>query len=231
MKLAIMQPYLFPYIGYFQLINAVDKFVIYDDVNYINKGWINRNNIIVNGRKALFTISLAKASQNKLINGIEISYNFEKFLETLQFNYSKAAYYKNIINLVRCILSFEDKNLSRFIANSIDKIMKYIGINTELLTSSNIEKDNNLKAQYKIMAICRKLHATTFINPINGIELYNRDYFNANNIELFFIKSTFRPYPQFCSNFEPALSIIDVMMHNSPEDIKQMMNDCELIKN
>jgi hypothetical protein len=229
MKLAIMQPYFMPYIGYFQLINIIDKFVIYDDVNYIKKGWINRNNIIVNKQKQLFTISLSGASQNKLINEIEISDNLGKFIKTLQSNYQKATYYLQTIELINKIVLFENRNLSLFIKNSLEIILDYLDITTEILLSSDLNKNNELKGQHKIMAICKELNANTYINPIGGIDLYDKNYFNKNGIDLFFIKSSCQPYNQFSTEFVPSLSIIDVLMHNSPERINQMMNDFVLL--
>lgn len=229
MRLAIMQPYLFPYIGYYQLINLVDKFVIYDDVNHIKKGWINRNNIIIDKQKKLFTISLSGASQNKLINEIEISDNFEKFIKTLNINYSKAPFYNQTIELIKKIVSYKNRNLSLFIKNSLEIILEYLNITTEILLSSDINKNNELKGQEKIMEICKKTKTTTYINPIGGIELYTQNYFLINNINLLFIKSLCSPYNQFSTEFEPCLSIIDVMMHNSRETINQMMNDFVLL--
>ncbi len=129
-KIAIMQPYFFPYIGYFQLINAVDTFVIYDDVNYIKKGWINRNNIVINGEQKLFTISLSKASQNKMINEIDISDDFIKFIKMLEMSYSKAPYYEQTMNVINKIISFENKKLSTFIHNSIKILVDYLNIKT-----------------------------------------------------------------------------------------------------
>jgi predicted HNH restriction endonuclease len=178
-SIAVMQPYLFPYIGYFQLINAVDKFVIYDDVNYIKKGWINRNNIIINKQKALFTISLAGASQNKLINEIDISDNFEKLLKTIQFSYSKAPYFRQTYEILNKIVSFENRNLSLFITNSLETILDYLNIDTEILLSSNLNKDSGLKGQVKIMSICKELNAETYVNPIGGIDLYDKEYFDT----------------------------------------------------
>ncbi len=228
-KIAVMQPYFFPYIGYFQLINAVDKFVIYDDVNYIKKGWINRNNIIVNGQKKLFTVSLSGASQNKLINEIEISDNFVKFRKTLEMNYLKAPYYFPVMEIIKKILSYENKNLSLFIRNSIQIILDYLDIDTDILLSSTINKDNTLKGQYKILEICKKLQATTYINPIGGVELYDKSYFKENSVELFFIESYSAEYKQFIDNFEPYLSILDIMMHNSVEEIKLMLDKYTLV--
>ena len=114
MKLGIMQPYFLPYIGYFQLIKAVDKYVIYDDVNYIKKGWINRNNILCNGQAHLFSISLRGASQNKLINEIEISDDFSKFRKMIELSYRKAPYFEEVFKLLNSIIDYPNKNLFSF---------------------------------------------------------------------------------------------------------------------
>lgn len=229
MKIAIMQPYLFPYIGYFQLIKKADKFVLYDDVNYIKKGWINRNNILINGQKKSFTISLSGASQNKLINEIEITDDFGKFIKTIRLNYCKAPYYKQAMDIIERALNHDNRNLSLFIKNSLEIILDYLNISTELLLSSEIKKDSNLKGQHKILAICKELNATTYINPIGGMELYNKDYFSKNSIEIYFIKSTCMEYKHFSAEFEPCLSIIDVLMHNSAQSINKMMSDFVLL--
>lgn len=229
MKVAIMQPYLFPYIGYFQLINIVDKFVLYDDVNYIKKGWINRNNLMVNGKKLLFTISLSQASQNKLINEIEIVDTFEKFLKTIQINYSKAEYYKQTNDLINSILSFSRNNLKDFIKNSIEEILTYIGIESEILVSSELNKNNSLKGQDKILEICKILNASSYFNLPGGMDLYDKNKFREAGIELYFVKTTHIPYKQFSKEFEPALSIIDVLMNNSKGGIKKLLNDFELV--
>lgn len=102
MKIAVMQPYLFPYIGYFQLLNAVDMFVVFDDVNFIKKGWINRNNILVNRQKYLFTVPLKDASQNKLIKEVQIADDGwqEKFLKTVAQSYKKAEFFDEAFALI-----------------------------------------------------------------------------------------------------------------------------------
>jgi len=224
-----MQPYLFPYIGYFQLINIVDKFVLYDDVNYIKKGWINRNNLMVNGKKLLFTISLSQASQNKLINEIEIADTFEKFLKTIQINYSKAEYYKPTNELINRIISYKQNNLRDFIKISLEEILTYIGIESEILISSELNKNNSLKGQDKILEICKLLNASSYFNLPGGINLYDKNKFQEAGIELFFVKTNHTPYKQFSVDFKPALSIIDVLMHNSIEEVKELLNKCELI--
>jgi len=229
MKVGIMQPYLFPYIGYFQLIYLVDKFVLYDDVNYIKKGWINRNNIIINGQKKLFTISLSGASQNKLINEIYIADDFKTFIKTIRINYSKAPFFNETMELIEKILLYENRNLSLFIKNSFEILLEYLNITTELLLSSDIKKNNELKGQQKIMAICKELNTSTYINPIGGMELYKKETFKAKNIKLHLLKTNFTEYKQFKNEFMSGLSIIDVMMFNSVEEINDMLENYELL--
>ncbi len=229
MKLGIMQPYFMPYIGYWQLIGAVDKYVIFDDVNYIKKGWINRNNILVNGNKKLFTISLHNASQNKLINEIAIADDFEKFDKTIDITYHKAPYYKEIRELLDLVLSYPKNNLAKFIGNSIQVVSNYLALNTEFIYSSDIIKNENLKAQEKIIDICKILHANTYINAIGGIELYNYEAFKQHGITLNFLKPSISKYKQFKNNFVEGLSMIDILMFNSKENINIQLQNFDLI--
>lgn len=229
MKLGIMQPYFLPYIGYFQLIKAVDKYVIYDDVNYIKKGWINRNNILCNGQAHLFSISLRGASQNKLINEIEISDDFSKFRKMIELSYRKAPYFEEVFKLLNSIIDYPNKNLSLFLANSIKEICKYLSIDTEIIFSSEIEKNNDLKGQEKILEICKILQAKTYTNAIGGQSLYDKDIFLKENIELYFLQSNLTVYKQNLDEFIPYLSILDVMMWNSKDEINSMLESYELI--
>lgn len=218
-----------PYIGYFQLMNAVDRFVVYDDVNYINRGWINRNNLLIGGKSQLFTISLGKASQNKLINEIEIIDDFKKFMRTVEMNYRKAPYFDAVFALLGKIVSFSEKQVAKFIMNSLYMIADYLHMETEFMMSSSIEKDNDLHGQEKILEICKKLGAGTYINPIGGVDLYDKECFRNEGIELHFIKTQFTPYRQFGNEFVAGLSMIDVMMFNSVEHIRLMLDDYKLI--
>lgn len=224
-----MQPYFLPYIGYFQLIYAVDKFVIYDDVNFIKRGWINRNNILVNGRTQMFTIALAGASQNKLINEIKIADDFKKLTKTLQMNYAKAPFFEQTMELYFEILSSPDRRLSDFIANSLKNICNYIDVKTEFIMSSTLIKDNTLKGEDKIISICQELEANCYINPIGGRELYNKELFKQNDIQLYFINSIPPKYPQFKNICVPGLSIIDILMFNSLKKIETYLQNFSLV--
>lgn len=228
-KIAIMQPYLFPYLGYFQLINAVNEYVIYDDVQFMKRGRINRNSILMNGQKWPFTISISGASTTKLINEVEIKDDFQKFEKTIAMAYNKAPYKAQACKLIHAICSYENKNLACFIGNSIKEIANYLEIDTKLLYSSGLNKKSNLKGQKKIIAICKELKACTYINSIGGQGLYNKGEFKGNDLELKFLKPVLKKYKQLDNEFVPHLSIIDVMMFNSPAEIRKMLNDYELI--
>ena len=232
MKVSIMQPYFFPYIGYFQLIANSDVFVIYDDVNFIKKGWINRNTILVNNSPYLFSMPLQNVSQNKLINEIFIS-DLDKWkmdlLKTISSSYKKAPFYQDVYPLIEKIISFDELNLAIYIQNSIQNLCAYLNINTKLIMSSEIVKNNGLKGENKIIDICLQLGATQYVNAIGGFELYTKENFRVKNIDLKFIKSEDIVYQQFKNEFKPWLSIIDVIMFNSVEDTRMLLNKFELI--
>ena len=232
MKLGIMQPYFFPYIGYWQLINAVDKYVIYDDVNYIKGGWINRNRVLINGEAKYLNLQLDQASPNKKINEINISTNEitrKKFMNTLQMSYSKAPYFDGCFTLVEKIMSHNSVNLAQFLDNSIRCVCDYLGMETDIILSSNLIKNNDLKGEDKVIEICKVLNADSYYNAVGGQELYSKDRFRANGIELCFLKTNNISYEQFKNEFVSNLSIIDVLMFNSKDEVKKMLEEYELV--
>lgn len=233
MKVGIMQPYIFPYIGYWQLINSVDKFVILDDVNYIMRGYINRNSILLNGKPYRFTISIRKASQERLIMDTKLSFGHEereKFLKTIRNAYRNAYCYENVMPLIEEIINNKENDLTKFIKFSIERIMQYLQIQTEILSSSEIQKNNALKGEERIIEICQRLKADTYINPCGGRKLYNSENFANNNIELFFLDTYSNKiiYDQGKESFERNLSIIDVLFFNDVETIKGFLREYEL---
>ncbi len=227
MTLAIMQPYLLPYIGYWQLINRADTFVIYDDVTYIKKGYINRNSILENGQSKSFTLELRGASSNRLINEIEVGNNANRLLKTIRQNYKKAPYFKTVFPMLENILEHEEKNLAKYLGNSLFDIADYLGIKTKIIFSSSIEKESGLRGEAKVIDICKRLGATDYINPIGGQGLYDKESFMDHGLGLDFIKSDFDVYKQFDGDFVSHLSIIDIMMFNSKETIAQMLDSHE----
>lgn len=232
MKLGIMQPYFLPYIGYWQLLNAVDKYVVYDDVTFIKEGWINRNRILQNGTAAYFNVPMLGASSFKRINEIEVNPDSRvkrKVIKTIEQNYSKAPLFKTVMPLVESIFSSEEGNLARFLIRSIQVVCNYLDIHTEILISSELDKNNDLKGQDKILDICKRLEATEYYNAIGGKELYDKASFARNGIELHFLDTGKVSYSQGKREFIPNLSILDVMMFNELSIVKKFLTDYKLI--
>ena len=229
MKIAVMQPYLFPYIGYFQLIAAVDAFVIYDNIEFTKKGWINRNRILVNGKDDYFTLPLKKDSDFLHVNQRTLAETYakdrSKMIGKISECYKKAPFYQTVFPLIESTFSNNAENLFAFILNSVEKVIAYLEIPTRLIISSSLEIDHSLKSEQKVIAICKALHANNYLNASGGVDLYSKTHFDNNGIQLQFIKSNPIIYRQFENEFIPWLSIIDVMMFNSKEKIREYLND------
>lgn len=222
MKLAIMQPYFFPYIGYFQLIQSADKFIVYDNIKYTKKGWINRNRFLQNGKDVLFSIPLKKDSDYLDVRERKVSpaFNRVKLLNQLKQSYGRAPAFNGAFPVVEKIIMNDEVNLFDYIHYSIVEVCSYLGIDTEIVKSSNIHVDHSLQSQGKVIALCQAVGATTYINAIGGQELYTRNDFSACGIDLKFIQSKPFEYKQLKNYFIPWLSIIDVLMFNSVDEIK-----------
>ena len=227
-KLAIMQPYLFPYIGYFQLMNAVDEFVVYDNIEYTKKGWINRNRILINGRDEYISLPLKKDSDYLDVKDRFLAETWAqdriKMLNKIKEVYRKAPQFKNVFPLIESCLMYDDRNLFGFVFHSIEQLKLFLNIKARLIVSSSIAIDHTLKAEQKVLAICKELKAEEYINPIGGMELYSKNYFYEQGIHLKFIKSGEFLYPQFSNEFIPWLSIIDVLMFNDLTFVEMSMN-------
>ncbi|MDK0647981.1 hypothetical protein GNF98_13035 [Clostridium perfringens] len=232
MKVGIMQPYFLPYIGYWQLLNAVDVYVIYDDVNFIKGGWINRNRLLMNNEPKLFNIKMNGASPNKLINEIELCSNLmwkKKLLKTISSCYKKAKYYDDVFPMIEKIINYDEKNMALYIKNSFEVICDYIGINTNLVLSSTIEKNNELRAEDKVIEICKILGGTEYYNAIGGQDLYLFENFRNSGLKLSFLKTNSIEYKQFNNEFVSNLSILDVLMFNCKDKIKKFLDEYTLV--
>jgi WbqC-like protein family len=216
MKLAIMQPYFLPYIGYFQLIGAVDTFVIYDNIKYTKKGWVNRNRMLRNGEDVTFSLPLAKDSDSLDIVQRELAADFgrEKLLNQFKGAYAKAPYFDATFPLLARIVLNKERNLFRYIHQSVAELCGHLDLKTEIRVSSEIDIDHDLKSQAKVLALCKALDADTYINAIGGLDLYRREDFGLQGIELQFIRAKLFEYPQFGAPTVPWLSIVDVLMFN-----------------
>ena len=231
MKVGIMQPYFMPYYGYWQLIKFVDKYVVYDDVNFIKGGWINRNFILMNGTKHLFTIPLESSSPNKRINDTFITSKTlvrEKLIKTLFQSYSKAKNFRLVFPILQSSI-MNSRTISELNYNLICHFSSYLKFDTQIVLSSNLIKDNSLKGQDKVIHIVQSLAGSHYINAIGGKELYSKDDFFKEGIVLNFLKSNDIHYKQFNNEYIPNLSFIDLLMFNDVEVINAMLDNFELI--
>ena len=223
MKLAIMQPYFLPYIGYFRLMAAADKFVVYDDVNFIKGGWINRNRILLNDQEHLISVPLQGASSNRRINQITLSPKTtwrKKLIRTLEQAYKRAPEFGPVSQLLDKIINYAENNLAAYLLHSLELLKSYLALEVDLVPTSSKYENAALKGQLRVLDICRRENASVYLNLSGGKNLYDSKVFASHGIKLRFLEPPEIEYQQFGNPFRPSLSIIDVLMFNSVEKIK-----------
>jgi hypothetical protein len=238
-RVAIMQPYFVPYLGYFQLIAAAGTFVVYDDVHYIQRGWINRNRVLNQGNVHYVTIPLMKASQNKRICELSIAQTGQwqkKTLHTLRSAYGRAPHFSEVFPICEAIVACPAVGLVDFLEHSLSRLCSVLGIATRFVKSSelalqapHLAATDQLRGATRIAAFCKHLGATSYINPIGGTELYSSDDFLRDGMELLFLKSTPPEYRQQGATHVPSLSIIDVLMFNGIEQTRHWLGCFQLV--
>lgn len=230
-RIGIMQPYFLPYIGYWQMIAACDAFVIYDDIQYTKKGWVNRNRMLVNGHDEMFTLPVKSGpSEADIINRtLADDFDRQKFLRKIAEVYRKAPHFKEGYALLEKIIQCPDQNLFRFLFHSIQQVMAYLGIETPLIISSTLNVPREAKGQDRVIATCKAAGGDAYLNPIGGLDLYDRDAFAAQGVQLNFHKARPVSYAQFGAEFVPFLSILDVVMFNAPSDIASFLKEWDEI--
>lgn len=228
-----MQPYLFPYIGYFQLLNTADKFIFYDDVNCIKRGWINRTNILNSKDKQLNIVSISKKSQNTKINKTKLHGSRKDFLKSIHHNYRKAPHFNEIFELIEECFNKDYNTISELAAATVICVKNYLEIETDVSFSSKDHSSSvNAGRNERIIEICKKEKADIYINSIGGQELYSKEYFSNHSIDLLFLQTGDINYSQFpirSNSFEPNLSILDVLMFNNVDRCKKLLKEFTLI--
>lgn len=227
MKLAIMQPYFFPYIGYYQLVNSVDEFVFFDDVNFIKKGYIHRNTICSQQAPLNFTLPVKNISQNRKINEHFYVKNFEKFKNSIYLSYKKTPFFAEIFNLIENILSTDNLNVAELNSKTITSVFEYLDIQKKFSFASTLSIPKEEKGQNRIISICKKKSCSTYHNPIGAkdLDLYDSLYFSKNNIELRFIRKNIIHTHLQNNNF----SMIDILTNNHPDEIKACLSEYKLV--
>lgn len=217
MKLGVMQPYFLPYVGYFQLIAAVDRFVLYDDVSFIKGGWINRNNLLLNGNPQLFTIPLSNGESGVPIREVGIAGTFlkwrSKFFRTLSHAYKKAPNFEEVSAMLERWLAPDAKTISEINRTSLIETASWLGITTEIIPSSSVYENTDMDRRERLVDLCRREGAHIYVNAAGGRKLYDKTWFAQHGIELLFLDSTIHEYPQATKQFVPNLSILDLMMN------------------
>lgn len=225
--IAIMQPYFFPYIGYWQLIHAVDRFVIYDDVNYINRGWINRNRLLINGVPTYMTAPLYRSSQNKRICDIALQPSLDwrkKLVKMVETTYRNSTCFATVFPVIERLIRHKAGNVADYLAYQLQSLAAFMGIKTEFVVSSRSYQNEYLTGQARILDICNREEAGIYINPQGGQTLYDAEAFRSAGIDLRFIVMRPLPYKQRGVEFVPYLSIIDALMEIGSIDIEHHLN-------
>ena len=228
MKVAVMQPYIFPYIGYIQLVNYVDCFVLYDDATYIKGGYINRNTILYDGKPKRFTLPVISSSSNKKISELRFSSNLHKPIELIRHAYSRAPNLKNILKLVEDVLTAPDNSITSVCEDGLNSVFRYLDLEVNILRASDLKYDRTQSAADKLLAISRILGASNYVNSSGGKGLYDREYFSRNHCELSFLEMKPFQYQQGRSEFVPNLSIIDILMWCDKTDVVKALENYEI---
>ncbi|PVZ15713.1 MULTISPECIES: WbqC family protein [unclassified Pseudomonas] len=226
---AMMQPYWFPYLGYFQLIAAADVFVLGDDLQYVKDGWINRNRILCNGEPQIISLPLRKAPHGLAINQRELAGDAEaamgKLLRTLGLHYARAPYCKQVIALLEPLLLHPQQNLARYLGHTLRGLCAYLQIDTPIVVASALPVGAVTDKQHRVIRTLQCVGGSHYLNPIGGLDLYDPDYFAAAGMSLEFHRMNPVVYPQLREPFVPSLSIIDVLMFNPAERIRAWLPD------
>lgn len=227
---AAMQPYFFPYLGYYQLAQAADDFVFLGEANYIVRGYINRNHILLNGAPHRFTLPIVNASQNRSIQDHQYVDSYSPFFALLTQAYKKAPFFDAVIPIVEKCLRNGLNNVAETNSLSIKEVFAYLGMTKRWHDSASIIPKGSLRGQSWIQEICSRLSASRYVNAPGGKDLYDTESFAGKQIELLFLEPVLPPYEQHTGFFVSHLSMIDVLMWNSPERILDMVNAFKVTK-
>lgn len=231
MTLGIFQPYFLPYIGYWQLMAMVDRFVVYDNIEYTKKGWINRNRFLQGGTDAYFTVPIKKGSDFLTVAERQVAdvFDRDKLLRTLSASYRRAPQFDTVFPVIERIVRAPLNNLFDYVHHSLVEMARFLEIETPMVVSSTMAIDHTLKAEQKVLALCKAMGADRYVNPIGGQALYSPAAFAAESIRLDFMQSRLREYPQFGNTFVPNLSILDVLMFNPKATVRAMLSEVDVI--
>lgn len=227
----VMQPYFFPYLGYFQLVAASSVFVYFQDASYIKGGWINRNRVLVQGRPHVFTVPIEKASSHRTIEATNIANAQDwrsHFVRLLEQAYARAPFRDRVLNLVSNVVYSTTSSIGRLAEESVRAVCAYVGFVPQWRQSHEFQFSDSPRGAARIKRICQALEAERYVNAPGGKALYDAQDFQRAGIELRFLRPVLPEYEQTGGAFVSGLSIIDVLMFNSPEVTRTWMEAYEL---
>jgi hypothetical protein len=229
MTLAIMQPYLFPYLGYWQLLALADEFVVYDDVQFIKNGWINRNRILLDGAPSWITLPVQHDSMHLPINRRRFTADFSErkqhVVRKLDHAYRRAPHLAAAMELVAESFACTDDNVAAFVTHTLACVCRRLGIRTTMRMASSLQSGPSLHGADRVFAIAREVGADTFVNPAGGRKLYAPAAFQDAGLRLRFLEPPADiAYPQSSGGFVPFLSVLDAMAFNPPETVRRFLH-------
>jgi hypothetical protein len=232
-SIAVMQPYVFPYLGYFHLVQAASTFVFYDDVQFQPRSWMNRNRLLINGREHRFTVPCSAASQNDVMHDVQLhepAQFAQAFLRQVQMAYRRAPAFEQGMAYLHAVLAGPPLKLAELAVRSVQQACAVLGLERRFVHSSQAHaKSRALGRAERLIAITKAEGAQCYINAPGGRELYSAEPFVAQGLQLRFVQPQLTPYPQGgTDHFVPGLSIIDVLMHNPAERVREMLTQYEL---
>lgn len=236
MKIGIMQPYFFPYLGYFSLIKHTEKWIFFDTVQHIKKGWINRNRVLKPKEGWQYiVVPVDRSTKGALIKDVlidESKFWDEKILAQLEHYKKSAPYYRDVIDFLEDCFSYKINKLSSLNIHLLENTCNYLKIDMdyEIYSEMNLEIEDISGPGDWALRISQAVGADTYINPPGGVDIFDKNKYKGNGIDLQFLKVNLCKYSQKRSSFEEALSIIDVMMFNSIEEINKMLDNYEIFK-
>lgn len=232
-RIAAMQPYFIPYMGYFQLLTAVDQFVVLDDVNFIKRGWINRNRILLNGAAHWITLPLVRASQNRRIEEIQIvedRFWREKMSAQVRGAYRKAPHGKAAVELFECLMELGGTDLSSFLVASLKIVRDFLQIETSIILASKSHPRGEFRGQARILDLCRREATDAYVNPVGGELLYDAEEFRKNGVKLAFLRPELSSYNQGGGEekFVSDLSVLDMIAWTGLEGCLERLRQFQL---
>ena len=235
MTYGIMQPYFFPYLGYFSLIKHADRFIFFDTPQYIEHGWVNRNRILKqDGTPVYMTVPICKAPRETAIKDIQINGSDwkEKIFGQLTVYKRKAPHYTETVEFLRDLLQPEGETLSEMNIRTTEAVCERIGLERSFDTFSKMELaiDPVEEPDEWALNIVRALHGDAYVNPPGGMDFFHAEKYRDAGIDLQFLKSNLPAYIQRIGHFEPGLSVVDAMMFCSPQEISEMLDDYRILR-